>query len=69
MSESHVFDQLACVVIGYPLWPGDTISHQLADECCRRGWIVRDQSGCWIPTAAGIVAYGEHATPQPEPRP
>lgn len=61
--EFHIREQLRSVVKGYPLWPGDTISHEGARECQRRGWIVRQGDGNWIPTAKGLAEDGK---PMPE---
>lgn len=52
-------EELRNVVHNYPVFPGDTLSHQSADRCCRRGWIVRNAGGDWIPTAAGIMALSQ----------
>jgi hypothetical protein len=53
--ERHYLEELANVVEGYPLWPGDTISHETARVCGERGWIVRQEDGSWIPTAEGLA--------------
>lgn len=60
ISTRHYLEELANVAENYPLFAGDTISHATAAECARRGWIVRDAGGDWIPTAEGLrVHYGE----------
>lgn len=55
----HVRDELVNVVERYPVWPGDTISHETARMCSDLGWIVRQADGCWIPTWKGLIAYAE----------
>ena len=32
-----------------PVFAGDTLSHALAAECYKRGWIKRDDNGDWVP--------------------
>lgn len=54
MDEWNVLEELRNVCAHYPVEPGNTISHTTAYECAERGWIVRDASARWIPTAAGI---------------
>ena len=54
MQEYHYREELRNVVDGYPLWPGDTVSHAGAKVCSERGWIVRQKDGSWIPTALGL---------------
>ncbi len=56
-NENAVLEQLSAVVMHYPVAPGDTLSHALAAECARRGWICRDRAGSWIPRAAGIEIH------------
>lgn len=55
--NQHERDQLAIVVLRYPVEPGDTLSHALARSLADRGLIVRGEDSCWIPTAAGIREY------------
>lgn len=59
--ERHVLEELANVVENYPLWPGDTVTHETARRAEERGWIVRQADGSWIPTAAGLAKYREEA--------
>lgn len=54
LTERHYIEELANVVENYPLFAGETISHATAKECARRGWIVRNADGDWIPTAEGV---------------
>lgn len=57
MSESAVYEELANVVRNYPVFAGDTLSHETANECGRRGWAKRNHNGDWIPTPEGRLAY------------
>lgn len=57
MLERHYLEELANVVEGYPLFAGDTLSHETARVCGERGWIVRQGDGNWIPTAEGLHVY------------
>lgn len=57
MLERHYLEELANVVENYPLFAGDTISHETAQVCGKRGWIVRQSDGNWIPTAEGLHVY------------
>ena len=54
-------EQLAAIVEHYPTFAGDTLSHEAAQDCERRGWIRRDLAGNWIPTASGLSANLENA--------
>jgi hypothetical protein len=62
--ERHYLEELGNIVKNWPLWPGDTISHQTAYECGRRGWAKRNwgpaQDGCWYPTEEGERVWKEH---------
>lgn len=53
----HMLEQLGLVYRGGPLWPGDTLSHQLAKGCSKRGWIMRNAAGNWITTKRGRAVY------------
>lgn len=66
ISLQHVREELLNVVANYPLWPGDTISHETARLCEARGWIRRQADGNWIPTASG-VREAERLTQQETP--
>lgn len=57
MIERHYREELGNVVKRYPVFPGDTISHETARVCAERRWIVRQADGSWIPTAKGLRAY------------
>jgi len=50
-------EELANVVMNYPVSAGDTISPRAAKACCLRAWTVRDGSGNWIPTRKGITIH------------
>ena len=50
----NVREELLNVVANYPLWPGDTVSHETARLCSERGWIRRQADGKWIPTRKGL---------------
>lgn len=60
MQEKHYYEELHNVIEGEPLFPGDTISHQGANECERRGWIRRDTEGNWISTPLGNIHHSEY---------
>jgi hypothetical protein len=49
-----------------PTFPGDTISHHLADELCEYGLVKRDGDGNFVATEAGIQWIGPNR-PQKEP--
>lgn len=51
--EISLTEELRNICHGAPLWPGDTISHGLANECVRRGWAERDRQGRFSPTQEG----------------
>jgi hypothetical protein len=53
MSEKAVGDELRHICEYWPVEPGDTISHQTANECGRRGFAERDDKGRWVPTIEG----------------
>lgn len=58
MRENNVLEELDNVIRGYPLWPGDTISHETARICEVRRWIRRRSSdGKWVPTQLGIAVH------------
>lgn len=57
VTEGIQWDELEGLLESYPVWPGSTISHASMDELKRRGFAVRDASGNWIPTAAGIYRH------------
>ena len=50
-------DQLGCVYRTQPTFPGDTLSHQAANECRKRYWITRDHDGNWVTTKLGNLIY------------
>lgn len=54
IERRHELEELRNVVRNYPLFPGDTISHETARRCAAAGWIVRNFGGDWIPTAEGL---------------
>lgn len=54
MREQSVREELRNICENYPVFPGNTLSHETADECGRRRWAVR-ADGDWIPTALGIT--------------
>jgi len=62
IEERHLIEELRNVVEHYPLFPGDTVSHEGARRCCDRGWIVRQADGCWIPTRLGLEVYEGNKT-------
>ena len=47
-------EELLNVCLNYPVESGDTLSHGTATYLERRGLIVRDSAGRWIPTGKGI---------------
>lgn len=53
MSMKNVIEELINVHENAPLEPGDTISHDTAQECYKRGWIIRNADSNWILTDAG----------------
>lgn len=55
MSEDDYAEELRNVCHNYPVFAGDTISHEGARVCSDRGWIVRDADGNWIPTKEGLL--------------
>lgn len=57
-----VLEELRNIVEGYPLWPGDTLSHATAMAVEGRGWARRDLAGNWIPTGSGLRRYEEMIT-------
>lgn len=58
-----VWEELSNVVNNYPVFPGDTISHKTALACSILGWITRDESGNWIPTADGVSELANKGKP------
>lgn len=58
ISDRHCVEEMRNIADNYPVFPGDTISHESANECGRRGWAVRNTDGNWIPTAEGLRAIG-----------
>lgn len=60
-------DQLSILVVRYPIWPGDTLSHAAMKEIADKGFAVRDSEGNWIPTAAGLKAAEAEAGKEPKP--
>lgn len=59
MQERHLIEELENVATNYPVFAGDTLSHQTARGCSDRGWIVRNVDGDWIPTKKGLEALRE----------
>lgn len=56
--EAHLLEQLDCVINHEPLWPGNTLSHELAYELEKRGLIRRlRETGEWVSTTAGRKAW------------
>lgn len=51
-SRESIHAELAHICADWPVEPGDTLSHQTANECGRRGWADR-HNGAWYPTMAG----------------
>jgi len=49
MTEDNVVEELRNIWSHYPVFPGDTLSHATANECVKRGWAKRDESGNFIP--------------------
>lgn len=60
MNTETVLDELANIVRGCPLWPGDTLSHRTANECVSRGWADRNKAGNFIPTEAGRAVFSKY---------
>ena len=50
-------DELRNVCENYPLFAGQTISHQTARDICAYGWVERNKQGEWIPTSVGLAQY------------
>ena len=40
-----------------PLWPGDTISHDTANNCVELGWAARNKDGYFTPTTEGTMVF------------
>lgn len=58
--EGNTREELQNIVANEPLCPGDTLSHETADECVRRGWARRRRDGRYVATDEGIaVVRGE----------
>lgn len=53
-SGKAVLEELRNIVLNYPLFAGNTLSHATANECVDLGWAERNQSGDFLPTAAGL---------------
>ena len=53
MIERHLIEELGNISIGGSLFPGNTISHETANECVRRGWAKRDPDGNFVLTREG----------------
>lgn len=51
-----LYATLAEVVMYYPVEPRDTLRGWAIQDLARRGYIVRDSGGRWIPRAAGVEA-------------
>lgn len=67
IGELHVYEELANIVKGQPLWPGDTLSHVTATQCVERGWARRDDAGNFVATDRGVAEYSryvEHENPR-----
>ena len=43
-----VIEELYNIAINQPVFHGNTISHQTANELCELGYIKRDENGDWI---------------------
>lgn len=61
-------DQLLALVKHYPMWPGDTLSHDAMRELYNADMAARDASGNWIPTGqcillAKIIAAAKEVAP------
>ena len=52
--ESSVLEELHNIVLNYPLFAGNTLSHATANECVRRKWAKRDSNGDFLPTLEGF---------------
>lgn len=48
VTEVTIRAELRNIMANEPLWPGDTLSHETANECVRRGWARRDADGDFI---------------------
>lgn len=57
MTERMIFEELRNIILNEPLWPGDTISHQGANECVKRNYAARDKDGYFISTMYGKRIY------------
>ena len=51
MTEYHIAEELYNITKNQPLFPGDTISHETANECVRRGYAKRDADGNFVLTS------------------
>lgn len=56
-----LYEELTNIVRNYPVFTGDTISHDSAHACGERGWAVRNHNGDWVPTQAGRDAFINYA--------
>jgi len=61
--ESVQWDELCNLVMNYPVFPGDTISHRTMNHLGELGFAVRQQDGNWIPTKIGLDRWKDG--PQP----
>lgn len=50
LPENSVLEEARNIALNAPVFAGDTISHQTAEECRARFWAVRDDNSDWRPT-------------------
>jgi hypothetical protein len=50
--------ELRHVLDHYPLFPGHALDRAALAEICRRGWVVQQADGGFIPTARGVFTAG-----------
>lgn len=55
MLEESVIEELRNIAMNQPLFPGDTLSHQTANECVKRGWARRNEDGYFVLTSQGFL--------------
>lgn len=59
MLERHYLEEMRNIAQNAPVFAGDTISHDTANECVRREWAERDENGDLVPTRLGMY-INEH---------
>jgi hypothetical protein len=60
MQEKNIMEELEIIVNNQPVFPGDTISHETAEECVNRKWAARNWDGDFVATAEGERVLIQH---------